>query len=356
MNKLNNIIFFLLCIVLVACSNSAGSTQSGEEQNTQPNTSSEQENYVLTLSHGYPASSFMHTFMEWFDEEVQERSDGRLSLEIYPNSQLMPSDQEIPSILQGQIDMTHIASPVLASFDPIWNFYELPFIFEYDPQDPAVFLENRMEFNHNEAGGRKIIEMMEERGLKILSLGFVDMFGSVYTTDANNLVTGPESAEGLRLRSPGGLIGPETVSAMGASSVTIAASEVTTALQQGIVDGLLTTPIFADDAKLPVKSFSLVPLFNTVTPVIISQEKFDSLPEDLQTILLQTGQELEEYAMETVLERTKTAYTTLENEGVDIYYPTEEEIKEWQKATEPVRAVFEEEVEAGSELLEVLDE
>ncbi|MBU8906240.1 TRAP transporter substrate-binding protein [Desertibacillus haloalkaliphilus] len=356
MNKNHFTSFLLLCLVLVACGSPAGSPQDGDEKRPASNESSEQESYVLTLSHGYPTSSFMHTFMEWFDEEVQERSDGRLSLEIYSNGQLMPPDQEVPAILQGQIDMTHTTSPVLASFDSLWNVYELPFIFDYDPQDPAVFLENRMEFNNSDEGGGKIREVMEERGLKVLSLSFIDMFGSVYTTDSNNLVTGPNSAAGLRLRSPGGLIGPETVSAMGASSVTIAGAEVITALQQGIVDGLLTTPIYAHDAKLPVKSFSLVPLFNSVTPLVISQEKFESLPEDLQEVLVKTGQELEGYAMEMVLERTKTAYRTLENDGVEIYYPTKEEIEEWKDATMSAKSVFENEVERGTELLKTLQE
>ena len=191
-----------------------------------------------------------------------------------------------------------------------------------------------------------------ENGLKVLSLGFVDMFGSVYTTDASNIVTGPDSVQGLKLRSPGGLIGPETLDALGASSVTIAGAEVITALQQNLVDGLLTTPIYAHDVNLPVESFSAVPLFNTVTPLIISLEKFESLPEELQQILEETGKELESYAKEHVLEKALEVYESMEEKGIEVYYPTDEEIEEWIEATEPARDLFKNEVEEGEELLE----
>lgn len=347
LKKFHLAVIFILVLLLAACGNS--STSSNENAGAG-------DQYVLKLSHAYPTSSFVHTFMEWFNEEVQKRSDGRLAIDIYPNGQLMPPDQEMPAILQGQIDMTHTLSPVLAGFDPIWNFYELPFIFDYDPNDPTVFIENRMKFNKNENGGQKIIKMMEDKGLKVLSLGFVDMFGSIYTADKDKLVTVPESAAGLKLRTPGGIIGPETAKAIGASGITISGTEVITALQQKVVDGLLTTPIYADDAKLPIESLTVVPLFNTVTPLIISQDEFDSLPADLQEILIETGKDLEEYGKQQVLEKAETAFSTLEEKGVEIYYPTAEEIEQWKAATQPARDVFVKQVDGGEDLLKVLSE
>lgn len=351
MRKVKLFFSLALLFVLAACGSSSTSNESSSADDSSGTTEGE---YVLKLAHGFPNSSFMHTFMEWFNEEVQERSDGRLSIDIFPNGQLMPPDQEIPAVLQGQIDMSHSTSPVLTSFDPIWNFYELPFIFDYDPQDPSVFLENRHAFNQSEDGGEKIKKMMEDKGIKILSFGYVDVFGSVYTTDQKNLVTGPDSAKGLKLRTPGGMIGPATAEAIGASAMTIAGSEVITALQQKTVDGLLTTPIYASQAQLPVKSFSVVPLFNSVTPLVISLDKFESLPEDLQQILEETGADLEKYIMEQVLAEVNQAYEELESRGVEIYYPTEEEIAEWEEATKPARELFVNQVEGGTELLEAL--
>ena len=83
--------------------------------------------------------------------------------------------------------------------------------------------------------------MMEEKGLKILAFAYTEAFGGVATTELDNLITGPESAKGLKLRTPGGMFTPETMKAIGASSVTITVAEAVTALQQKVVDGTMTT-------------------------------------------------------------------------------------------------------------------
>lgn len=343
-------LFVLYClfllIFLVGCGNTTASEENSETGN---------EEYTLTLAHGFPTNHFMHTFMEWFDEEIQARSEGQLSLEIYPNAQLMSMDQQTPAQLQGQIDMSHLASPVLAGFDERWNFFELPFLFDYDPEDPTVFLENRTTFLESEEGGGEFKRFMEEKGIKVLSLGYIDIFGSIFTTD--KLVTDVESARGLRIRTPGGIVSPETMASVGVNGITMAGTEVITALQQGVVDGLLTTPIYAHDVNLPINTYTVVPLFNSVTAVTISVDKFESLPAHLQEILVETGSDLEKHIHGVIQDSITETLPKLENEkGVDIYYPTEEEIEEWREATRPAWELFEKEVEGGKELLETLSQ
>lgn len=114
---LSTSLFLIVILLLTACS-------SAEEAN-------KDEKTILRVSHPYQAGTLHHHYMEWFDEKLRERSEGRLSLEIYPGSQLMPSDQEIPGILQGQIDITHSLSSIAGSFDPIWYFFDLPLLFSH---------------------------------------------------------------------------------------------------------------------------------------------------------------------------------------------------------------------------------
>ncbi|MBM4761822.1 TRAP transporter substrate-binding protein [Bacillus sp. B15-48] len=353
MKKVSLFLVILLVLFMSACGNSTSSTERGNTDAAASNESNEK--YVLKLAHGFSTTHFMHTFMEWFNNEVQERSDGRLSIEIFPSAQLMPVDQELPSLIQGQIDMVHSSSPVLTSFDPIWNFFELPFIFDYDPNDPLVYLNNRAQFNSHEKGGQHIANIMDEKGVKVLAIGYIDTFGSIFTND--KLVTDAESSKGLRIRTPGGIITPETLKAIGASSVTISGAEAIPALQQGMLDGLLTTPMYAYDAKLPVNKYTVAPLFNPVTPVLISKNKFESLPKDLQEILVETGKDYEKYVKETIVQSLQEQIPKLESEmGVEIYYPTEEEIASLKEATKTSWDLFEKGVEGGKELIDALQE
>lgn len=316
-------LFLIISLILTACSSASEGTKD--------------ESFVLRVSHPYQAGTLHHHYMEWLDEQLKERSEGRLSLEIYPGSQLMPSDQEIPGVLQGQIDITHSLSSIAGSFDPIWYFFDLPFLFDYDPHDPNVYMDNRKKFVESEKGGKLIAEMAEEKGLKILSMGSTDLFASLWTAKGEKMITDVESAKGLKLRTPGGNVAPDTLKAIKASGISIPGTELPTALQQGVVDGIITVPLYLYDNKLPVKTQTLYPIVNYVMPVMISQKKFDSLPEDLQVILDEAGEDLQEYADQTVREKIVVGYEKLEKEqGIETYYPTQEEIEEWKKFTAPV--------------------
>lgn len=345
-----SILIFVITLFMAACSSTSSSNEESGK-NTAENSS--EENYKFTMAHGYPTNHIHHKSAEWFNEQLQERSGGRLSIEIYPNAQLVPPSQEVSAMLQGQVDMVHSLSMSLSSSYPIWNIFELPFIHNYDKDDPSVYLKTRSEFILSENGGQKVAEAMEKEGVKVLGMGYSDYFGGLFTKD--KLVTSLENSNGLKIRSGGGIITPETIKALGSSSITISASESVTALQQGLVDAMLTTPKHVYDTNLPVKYFTVMPLFNTVSPMLISKQKFDALPKDLQDILIEVGREYTKFAEETVMAAMSNTLTNLENErGIEIYYPTEEELKEFKEATQSSWVLYEKEVEGGTELIKAL--
>src|SRR5699024_11986133 len=60
---------------------------------------------------------------------------------------------------------------------PIWYFFDLPFLFNYDPNDNDVYMDNKKAFVESEEGGRKVAAMMEEKGVKVLSMSSTDIYG-----------------------------------------------------------------------------------------------------------------------------------------------------------------------------------
>lgn len=355
MKKLGVLLIALMVMFVTACSSSSSSSSSSSNSNSgSEKESSSDKKYTLKLSHGFSNTHFMHTLMEWYAAEVDKRSEGKLKIEIFPNAQLVPHDQEAPALVQGQVDMVHGSSSVLNSFDPIWNFYALPFLFNYDKDDPSVYFDHKQKFNNHKEGGQKIAKIMEDKGIKVLAIGSIDIFGSIFTKDKP--VTDLASFKGLRTRSPGGINPPATIAALGSSSVTISGTEAITALQQGVVDATMTVPMYAYDGKLPVGYYHVSPLFDSANPVLISLKKFESLPKDLQDILVEVGKDYENYHKEALSDSLVETLPKMEKEmGVKIYYPTKAEIAEMKKATQPVWDAFKKSVDGGEEMLEVLE-
>jgi len=256
-------------------------------------------------------------------------------------------------MLQGQVDMVHSSSAIAGSFDPIWYFFDLPFLFNYDPEDNDVYMDNKKAFMDSEEGGQKVAKMMEEKGVKVLSMSSTDMYGTIWTGDEKNLVTDTASVKGLKIRVPGGPVAAETLKNLGGSGTSIPGPELPTALQQKVVDGMVIVPLYVYDNKLPIKTQSLYPLISYVMPIMISMEKFESLPEDLQEILVETGKDLEVYADELVREEGADVFEKLEEEqGVKTYYPSDNEIAEWKEATKDIYDNFSEEEPRAVELIE----
>ena len=72
------ILVSLAAILIAACGNKTNSTEETNVQKPGETTNADGEKYELTLSHGFPTTTDMHIFMEWYNDELKKRSDGRL--------------------------------------------------------------------------------------------------------------------------------------------------------------------------------------------------------------------------------------------------------------------------------------
>lgn len=102
---------------------------------------------------------------------------------------------------------------------------------------------------------------------------------------------------------------------------------------------------------LPVETATFLPIVQYVNPVVMSKEKFDSLPSDLQQVLTKAGKDLEQYTYDYVVDRYSKIYNTLESKGVQFHTPTKEELAEWKKALLPVWNESVESIKGGKDLI-----
>lgn len=350
MKKFN--VFTILILAAMMILSACGSGKSSSTSTSSNESPSDDKKYVLKTVHAYPSSSVPSTFFKWFNEELQKRSDGRLSLEIYSDAQLMPAIQEIPSILNGEVDMTLTTAGILSSIDPNYYLFELPFLFDHDPKDISVYINEMRKFYAHENGGQKLAKNLEDKGLIIVGNTMSSDPSVLFTRSTDQLITNVESIKGMKIRIIGGKLVPGLFSKVAASGVPVPAAELTPAMQQGLVDGVLTPATYAVDANLPAKTATFLPLASLSNPVLISKKKFESIPPDLQEILMETGKELETFTDEYMKEDYPKVFDALESKGAKVHIATEKELAEWKKATMPVWDEFVKLVEGGQELLD----
>ncbi|CAG1771686.1 partial C4-dicarboxylate-binding periplasmic protein DctP, partial [uncultured bacterium] len=244
---------------------------------------------TIKLSHPYPTVAQHHKNMEFFKVELEKRTGGKLKVDIFPASQLMPITQEINGILSGQIHAAYSLNTIAATLDPLWGFFEMPFVFNISPDNQ----KHLRDFVRSEAGGGALKKSMEAKGIKVIAIAPTDMVGA--TINIKRPITKMEDFVGLKMRIPGGKYLGQTLQRLGASPISMAFAEFSPALVQGTVDGTITGILFTHDNRLPVKYLSGVNLWYAGLPLLMSKRFFDGLPADLQKTVLEVGRELEDY-------------------------------------------------------------
>ena len=89
---------------------------------------------VLTLAHGLSETHTVHIAMTQFADEVKEKTDGRIIINIFPNGQLGSETENLEQLQAGVIAMTKVSAPGLATYNEAYNTFGLPYIFN-DTED-----------------------------------------------------------------------------------------------------------------------------------------------------------------------------------------------------------------------------
>lgn len=185
---------------------------------------------IIKLAHGLDINHSVHKAMEQMAKDLEEISDGQLSIKIYPNQQL-GSERECLELLQiGSLDMTKVSAGVMENFAPKMKVLGLPFLFR-DREHSFKVLDGPI--------GQGLLNEATKFWLK--GLCYYDAGSrSFYTVD--HPIETPEDLEGLKIRVMESATSMAMVKSLGGSPTPIAWGELYTALQQGVVDGAENNP------------------------------------------------------------------------------------------------------------------
>ena len=171
----------------------------------------------------------------------------------------------------------------------------------------------------------------------------------------------PEDMKGIRYRSQEAVAHVEAYKAIGASPVTIDVANTMTSLQTGVVDGFDNTPLFAmattwyqglDDGErnLFLSKHSYQPGF-----VVYSKKWFDTLPEDIQKVLLNIPYDLTTWGRSQVRKMEPVLVKNLVRYGYEVHEPTAAELKKFQDKEKGIpEAVAKQVGPAGQKLLKAV--
>lgn len=188
------------------------------------------EKKTLKLAHGLDVNHSVHLAMMKMGEELSRLSDGKITLEIYPNQQL-GTERECIELLQiGSLDMTKVSVGVLENFAPKMRVFGLPYLFT-DRDHAFRVLDGSI--------GQELLDDGVQYWVK--GLGYYDAgCRSFYTKDKP--ITTPEDLKGLKIRVMESPTAFEMIKSFGGSPTPISWGELYTSLQQGVVDGAENNP------------------------------------------------------------------------------------------------------------------
>ena len=273
------------------------------------------ETYVIKYCHSQPEDHFTHLALLDMKAYIEEKSGGRLVLELFPNGQLGGDRQLIESVQMGTLEMCNAVAASFSASAPAAGVFDLPFLFASDEEAYKV-LDGEV--------GQAILEKINEQanGYRVMTFG---VSGLRHITNNVRPIHTPDDLKGLKIRTMENQVHLDAFKLLGANPTPMSIGEVFTALQQGTVDGQ-ENPIgniygykFNEVQKyLSMTAHVYQPQFD-----VISTKFWDSLPDDLKTILeegevLRRGKqreyakEYEENALEEIKKTTEVNELTAE--------------------------------------------
>ncbi|WP_017756229.1 TRAP transporter substrate-binding protein [Calidifontibacillus oryziterrae] len=267
------VLTLVLSLMLAACGGNETATQSSEG-GAPADTG---ETFVLKAGHSLPDTHPYELALLEVAKNVEERTEGRVKIETFPNSQIGAERELTEGLTLGTVDIVVSSTAPITNFVPDLGVLDLPFLF--DSREKAV------EVLNGEIG-QELFDKIGEQGIMAMSWG---ENGYRHITNAKRPVTTPEDLKGLKIRTQENQYHLAAFEALGAQPTPMAWTEALTGLQQGVVDAQENPIIVADQFNLfesNQKYMTLTGHVYSVAIYMLSQATYDKLPEDLREIVV----------------------------------------------------------------------
>lgn len=265
------------------------------------------QEFELALSTSQPTTDPLVIAMQGAKERIEERTDGRIAVTIYPSSQLGEDNDVLEQIRNGAPIAVLVDAGRLAPFKNELGILSAPYLVE----DYTGYAD----ITSSPVYDQWVEELAESSGLRLLNYNWFQGTRQMFT---NKLVEKPEDLEGVRVRTIDAPLWVATIGAMGATPAPLPWADVYSALQLGAVDGAEAQLTGAHGIKLHevTTNVAFTNHIQLFTGLVTSEAWYRTLPQDLRSVLDEELMAAGDAATEATVAKLEEVQRLMEEAGV----------------------------------------
>jgi TRAP-type transport system periplasmic protein len=267
-----------------------------------------------------------HQFIKFYKEEVEKASGGRIEVQIYPASQLGPIPAEIQGVQLGTVQGYIGPVDFFVGVDPRFGVFSAPLLFKSN--------ENAIATVQDPAIQKAMFDMLTPKrmvGLATMNIGASD-YG------AKKAIMRLSDFDGKKLRINGTELERKKMAALGATGIGMPLSDVVPALDQGTIDGTISglSVFVAFKMNDLLKVITVTNDTYIISLAVVSKPWFDTLPPDLQKVVIEAGKDTQAKAQQWNLDFTKSLVDTWTKLGGTVHTLPDDDLAKMKTLLAPV--------------------
>lgn len=285
------------------------------------------------------------TQLQALEERIEEASQGRIN--VMPRLGSSAGENSLArQCRDGSLEGIGVSTAAIATLVPALSVFEIPFLFDTPQQADNVI--DRHLFD-------RVDQLLAAAGFKLYI--FTENGFRNFATTNGKVIRSVADFQGLQMRAQDSWIHEAMYRALRANFTTIPVTETQTALSTGRVNGFDNTPLFAQAAGWHNSINTWIVSNHIYQPAVVVYNKawFDSLPDDLQQILLSNRAEETRTGRRLVRRINPLLIQNLRASGVNVVELTAAERNALRQATRGVRQEFRTRVPEAAALLDIIE-
>lgn len=324
---MKKILKFITIILIAFTITACGNKEKTNEISAAETTKTAKGDVIIKIGHVEPESRSTHKALLNFKKNVEEKSKGKIGIEIYPNGSLGGDVQMTESVAMGTLQSTLPSTSVLTTYSEEFGILDMPYLFK-NSESAFAALDGEV--------GEYFNKKLDEQGIHCLGYAYN---GPRSTTTNSGLIEKPDDLKGVKMRVMESPIFIDFYKTLGANPTPMSFTELYTGLQQGTVEAQENPPslTFANKFYEVQKYQTIDEHVHNFLPFLINKNVYDSLDKDMQELLENEAKAFVAEQRKMELEDNIKAIKDLETEGkltTNVF--NDDQKLEFRKALQPM--------------------